>query len=84
MHYNYLEQLPIALPLAIFSGVFQPRVTAGLCLSYIVGRQLYTSNYVNKGAEARYRGAPFIYSAVFGWLGITVWNAVKMTGVLGL
>ncbi|ORZ33031.1 hypothetical protein BCR44DRAFT_41669 [Catenaria anguillulae PL171] len=80
VHYNYLEQLPIALPLALFSGLFQAKFTAAGCVSYILGRELYMRGYMTKGPDGRYRGAPFLYPAMIAWLGITVHGAAKMLG----
>ncbi|KAI9176134.1 hypothetical protein H9P43_006499 [Blastocladiella emersonii ATCC 22665] len=81
VHQNYLEQLPNTLLFTAFSGLFQPKVTAGLAVSYIIGREIYTQGYFKSGPRSRLYGAPFIYTGYLGMFGIMVWGAAKSVGL---
>ncbi|ORZ34512.1 hypothetical protein BCR44DRAFT_1436339 [Catenaria anguillulae PL171] len=79
-HYNYLEQLPLALPLALFAGVFQPKIAAAGCITYIVGREFFCRGYMAKGSSGRFLGMPLMLPTLLTWLVLTVHGSVKMVG----
>ncbi|KAI8801393.1 hypothetical protein BJ742DRAFT_31044 [Cladochytrium replicatum] len=79
VHYNYLENFGPNIVCLLISGLFQPKVTAGLAVSYIVGRYLYGSGYMSQaGPKGRYRGSLFIYVASLSWIGISMYGCIKM------
>lgn len=81
-HQNYLEILPPALFLLLSSGVFFPKISAGLGVVFIAGRELYARGYRSeKGAPARYNGGFWVLS-VLGLLVGTVAGSLGHMGVV--
>lgn len=57
MHQNTLESLPSLIFLALFNGLFFPRVTAALTATWVVSRVPYAIGYYSGVPKRRATGA---------------------------
>ena len=56
IHRNDLEHLVTVIPLSLANGVFYPRLTIGLLMTYFAGRYMFTQGYQEKeGATSQLR-----------------------------
>jgi len=79
-HQNYLEILTPTIFLLVSSGVFFPKISAGLGLVVLAGRELYARGYRSvKGAPARYSGGFWL----IGILGLLIGSTAGALGHLG-
>jgi len=79
-HYNYVEGIASVLILELASGLFFPRLTFILGVSYLVGRQLYSSGYRSRGATGRLVGAIIVDVALVVLLGSALFGGWKFAG----
>merc|ERR1711981_1184136 len=52
-HQNTLETLPFVLFSTLLTGLQYPRVAAGACAAYVLGRVLYTVGYTSGDPKKR-------------------------------
>ncbi|KAI3647186.1 hypothetical protein MP228_007407 [Amoeboaphelidium protococcarum] len=82
VHMNYVENVTLVTTLQLLSGVFSPVASAVLGAVYMVGRGVYGYMYTRYGPEKRYYGAPFMYPAKLGMLGIVLYGCARLLGYL--
>ena len=68
VHLNYVESFGTVATLALISGVKYPMPTTAALVTYMVGRAIYSHQYVSHGADARYSGAPLTALSLLGML----------------
>ncbi len=82
-HYNMIEISAPVLSCLTLSGLFQPAIAAGLGFTFGVGRIVYSMGYQsNAGANGRLAGAVIASIATYSLYLLTIYNGVKMTGLL--
>ncbi|TPX31983.1 hypothetical protein SmJEL517_g04816 [Synchytrium microbalum] len=81
-HYNYVENITPVTVLLLTGGLFYPLVSAGLGVTYIVGRYVYSTGYTSSGANGRGIGAGILHIGDIGLLGVSVYGILHK--VLGL
>ncbi|KAI9220384.1 hypothetical protein BC828DRAFT_383669 [Blastocladiella britannica] len=79
-HYQYLEQLPTAISLAVLAGLYRPQLSAVMCLTYVLGRELYSHGYIKHGSSGRFNGIALITPSLFTWLGIAAFGSAQQIG----
>ena len=79
-HYNYVEQLPIALSLLCIGGLVYPRAAVVGGGAYIVGRVLYGVGYRSKGSRGRYQGVLLLDTGLLVLLGASVMSVYTLGG----
>eukprot|EP00347_Sterkiella_histriomuscorum_P018300 403346034 len=81
VHMNFVEQLPVILPLILLASLKTPLITLFLSVTYFVLRLLYTWGYVKGGPEMRkFGGIPMSFTKL-GLLilaGYTVYSYAKV------
>ncbi|KAJ3127662.1 hypothetical protein HK098_006007 [Nowakowskiella sp. JEL0407] len=81
VHYNYIETATQTNVLLLAAGLFQPLVAAGFGVAYIIGRSIYSTMYVNGGADKRMYGALIFHVSEIAWLGMTIYGCLKALNV---
>lgn len=81
-HYNYLENLSNSMGFTLLAGLFFPEAAAIAGAIIIVGRFLYGQGYRARGPLGRYPGGMIAPLATMALLGMTIFGAVRLTGVL--
>ncbi len=82
-HYNMIEASGPIVTCLVLNGLFQPKVAAGLGLTYAVGRVLFFLGYTStSGASGRKVGAILSAPAVLGLFGLALYNGLHLIGVV--
>ncbi|KAJ1978809.1 hypothetical protein H4R35_001751 [Dimargaris xerosporica] len=80
-HLNYVENLATAQSSVLLAGLFCPRTSAILGLTYIIGRSLYATLYAKRGPQGRVTGFIVSTLAYVGLIGVTVFGSLKAIGL---
>ncbi len=82
-HNNMIEVSAPVLACLIVSGLFQPEVCAGMGFAFAVGRIIYAIGYLSKkGADGRLFGAVIGSLGTYGLYLITIYNGLRLAGIL--
>lgn len=81
-HYNYVEGVASILVFLLISGLFYPRYTLLVGLTYIIGRTLFGIGYLAKGSRGRFPGVLIVDVGLLGAFGGAVCGAWGFAGGL--
>lgn len=77
-HYQFLEQVPMALTFLLLGGLSAPIPAAGLGFAYFGGRLLYTTGYQKGGPAGRSTGAGIANGSVMGMSLLSVYSGLRL------
>ena len=77
VHYNFIEGAATILVALAVAGLYQPALSANLGAVYFVGRLIYSIGYTQSGAKGRLVGVLVLDVALFGLVGIALYNTFR-------
>mmetsp|Transcript_649 Transcript_649/g.944 ORF Transcript_649/g.944 Transcript_649/m.944 type:complete len:145 (-) Transcript_649:204-638(-) len=80
-HQNFLENWAPVVIVMILNGLVYPKLSAGLGLTWVVGRVLYSIGYSTKGPSGRMAGALIAHLGDFPLMLMTFYTGSKMCGL---
>jgi glutathione S-transferase len=78
-HYNYLENVAMAISFELMAGVFYPRAAAISGVVYMIGRHIYGVMYQRYGPKHRHYGG-FLNLALLAEFGMIVYGSLRTLG----
>eukprot|EP00330_Aristerostoma_sp_ATCC50986_P006957 CAMPEP_0114581532 /NCGR_PEP_ID=MMETSP0125-20121206/5633_1 /TAXON_ID=485358 ORGANISM="Aristerostoma sp., Strain ATCC 50986" /NCGR_SAMPLE_ID=MMETSP0125 /ASSEMBLY_ACC=CAM_ASM_000245 /LENGTH=173 /DNA_ID=CAMNT_0001773819 /DNA_START=86 /DNA_END=607 /DNA_ORIENTATION=+ len=77
-HYNFVEQLGIAVPMTLCAGLASPIYASILGFSYAAGRMLYTLGYTVDGPKGREYGAVVANVSLIGLQALSFYSGFRV------
>ncbi len=71
MHKNFVEQMPVIVINLVLGGLFVPTFALIVSLMVLIGRILYTRQYVGEGSDKRLMGVGIMVVPLYA---LTLWT----------